>query len=122
MKKLFHYSNENISAGKLSIDFFGKNYFTTNDIKQSPIKRIFFYTRPVPEYLLKNCRYCYIAEISDFRVYDISKDRRGYLNNCDIHTALLKIKQKHNGIKYIIGDNEIVNLFYDVKIKEKIIC
>jgi len=116
--KLYHYSNKDIKD-KLKVKFYGYNYFTSNDKNITNVKRIFFYIKPEPEALLKGNKFCYSLDYPIFRIYDITKDLRGYLKNNSIDKALRKIKQKYNGIIYQIGNYNIVNLFYDVKFTNK---
>lgn len=117
--RLYHYSNADIKD-KIKVSYYGQNYFTANDKAITNVKRAFFYTKPEPEALLRHSKFLYIVDYPIFRLYDISKDLRGYLRHRTIPEALRKIKQNYNGIRYNIGNNEIVNLFYDTKIKDKI--
>ncbi len=118
--RLYHYSNADIKE-KLKVSYFSANFYTNNDKNISDIKRLFFYTKPEPEHLLSGCKYCYVVNYPAFRLYDITLDKLGFLKNNTIHEALKKIKQKYNGIIYKIGNNEIVNIFYDVKIFKKVV-
>ena len=117
--RLYHYSNADIKD-KIKVGYYGLNSYTVNDTAITILKRAFYYTRPEPEALLRHCRFLYIVNYPDFRIYDITKDNRGYLTGRAISEALYKIKQNYNGVKYNIGSCEIVNLFYDTKIKDKI--
>jgi len=113
--RLYHYSNTDISDF-IKPDFYGSNYFTSNDVKITSIKRAFYYTRPEPEYLLRGCKFLYIVDYPDFRIYDITRDYKDYLQGRTITEALYKIRQNYNGVRYRIGNLEIVNLFYKAKI------
>jgi hypothetical protein len=117
---LYHYSNKDFK-NKIAINFYGYNSFTANDVKATSVKRVFFYTEKRPqEYFFKGCRFLYIAEVLKSRLYDLRADIRGYKSRYNTITELLRaIKQKYNGVIYNIGDLIIVNLFYDVKIKEQ---
>ena len=118
MIKLYHYSQADFKD-KVKVIFYGLNYYTSNDKNITDIKRAFYYTEPRPEALLKGCKFLYITEYPKFRLYDITKDLRGYLKDKTIDKALYQIKQRYNGVIYKIGDFEIVNLFYDVKFTKK---
>lgn len=119
MIKLYHYSNTDIKD-KIKVSYYGQNFYTTNDKNITNVKRAFYYTKPEPENLLKGNKFLYIVEYPKFRLYDISADLKGYLTGQTIGQALYKIKQTYNGIIYRIGNLEIVNLFYDTKIIDKI--
>ena len=118
MIKLYHYSNIDIKD-YIKPDFYGSNFYTTNDKNITNVKRAFYYTKPEPEHLLSNSKFLYIIDYPEFRLYDISQDLRGYLRAKTISQALYKIKQNYNGIRYNIGNLVIVNLFYDIKFTEK---
>jgi hypothetical protein len=118
--KLYHYTDQNIKD-KLKVSYYGKNYFTSNDVKITAIKRLFFYAVPCPEYLLDSSEYCYIVNYPINRIYDLTIDREGFLKNNSIDGALRQIKYLgYSGIKYNIGADVIYNLFYDVKIAKQI--
>ena len=114
MIRLYHYSQADFKD-KIKVKFYGFNYFTTNDKNLTDIKRAFYYTKPEPEHLLKGSKFLYIVDYPKFRLYDITKDLKGYLKDKTISKALSQIKQKYNGVIYRIGKNEIVNLFYDTR-------
>ena len=118
MIKLYHYSQADIKE-KIKVKFYGLNYFTSNDKNLTDIKRAFYYTKPEPEHLLKGNKFLYIVDYPNFRLYDISQDKRGYLKDKTIDQALRQIKQKYNGVIYRIGNYEIVNLFYDTRYTKK---
>ena len=114
MIKLYHYSQADFKD-KIKVKFYGLNYYTTNDKNLTDIKRAFYYTKPEPEALLLGSKYLYITDYPKFRLYDITKDLKGYLKDKTISKALSQIKQKYNGVIYRIGKNEIMNLFYDTR-------
>ena len=116
--RLYHYSNTDIKD-KLKISYYGYNYYTNNDKNITNVKRLFFYTRPEPEALLRGSKFLYSLDYPDFRIYNITKDLRGYLLHNSIDKALQRIKQCYNGVIYTIGNYDIVNLFYDVKFTKK---
>lgn len=118
MIKLYHYSNNDFK-GYIKTSFYGQNYFTSNDKNITEVKRVFYYTKPEPEHLLKGSQYLYIAEIKPEVLYNISQDTKGYLKSQSIGEAVRRIKRQYKGIIYNIGNLEIVNLFYDVKIKDR---
>jgi len=119
--KLYHYSNTDFKE-YIKTSFYGQNYFTSNDLKATEVKRAFFYLELNPlERRFSGCRYLYIAEILKSRIYDLRADLRGYKSRYNTITRLLRaIKQNYNGIIYEAGGVVIVNLFYDIKIKDKI--
>jgi hypothetical protein len=116
--KLYHYSNIDI-RDYIKPDFYGLNYFTSNDKAITNVKRAFYYTKPEPEHLLRGSKFLYTILYSKFRLYDISADLKGYLKDKTISEALHKIKQDYNGIIYRIGNIEIVNLFYRARFIKK---
>ena len=120
--RLYHYSNTDIKD-KIKVNYYGINFFTRNDTKITNIRRSFFYTRPEPEFLLKNCKFLYIVDIDNSKIYDLTYDvdrlKKRYYFISGILNSI--IKKGYLGCKYRIGNLEIVNLFYDVKIKDKII-
>jgi hypothetical protein len=119
--KLYHFSNSDFK-NKISVNFYGQNYFTSNDFKITEVKRAFYYLEPRElEHRFIGCRYLYITEILKSRVYDLRADLRGYKLRYNTITRLLRaIKQNYNGVIYEAGGVVIVNLFYDVKIKDKV--
>jgi hypothetical protein len=120
MLKLYHYSKADIKE-KLKISFYGDNYYTKNDCNITSIKRLFFYTEPKQETLLRDCQYLYISYIQEYLIYDLDKDIIGYKNKYKTITDILKaiIKKGFKGVSYSIG-NKIINLFYDIKFKQKL--
>ena len=117
---LYHYSQADIK-GYIKVKFYGLNYYTNNDKNITDIKRAFYYTKPEPEALLRNCKFLYIKEYPKSRLYNITDDVEGYLKDKTISKALYLIKKRYNGVIYKIGKNEIVNLFYDVKFTKKVV-
>jgi len=109
---LYHYSQADFKD-KIKVKFYGLNNYTFYDKNLTNIKRAFYYTKP--EHLLKGSKFLYITDYPNFRLYDITKDLKGYLKDKTIDEALHQIKQKYNGVIYRIGKSEIVNLFYDTK-------
>jgi len=116
---LYHYSNINITR-KISVKYYGYNNYTSNDVRLTNVKRAFYYTKPEPETLLRGSQYLYTVKYPKARLYDITKDLRGYLIGHSISEALYRIKQRYNGIIYNIGKIEVVNLFYDTRYNNKI--
>lgn len=119
MIKLYHYSNKNIDK-KLSVNFYGLNYFTKNDCAITTVKRLFFYTAPEPERLLHGARFLYIAEIDGKNLYNLTEDKKGFLKLAkDIDGALRIIKKHYKGIIYNTG-RDVINLFNGINYNEKI--
>lgn len=121
MIKLYHYSNKNFK-GYVSPNFLGLNTYTSNDKNISGLARAFYYTRPgTVEYLLRGSKYLYITEVEPSRIYDITKDKRGYLQRTgqDIDKTLRLIKRNYKGVIYSLGNYEVVNLFSRAKIKQR---
>ena len=119
MIKLYHYSNTDIKD-YIKPDFYGSNYFTSNDKNITNVKRAFYYTKPEPEALLRGSKFLYIVEIEPSQLYNISQDSKGYLKSHSISEALRHIKRHYKGVIYNIGKVEIVNLFKRIKIINKI--
>jgi hypothetical protein len=116
VKVLYHYSNISLKHNEaLTPDNFGNNYFTQNDVNACNVKRIFFYTVPKPEALLCGSRYLYTCKIDASKIYNITEDKAGYLKRyTGLYEAVRNISKKYIGISYIIGKNEIVNLFKSI--------
>jgi len=111
---LYHYSNNKIN-GKLLPDFFGNNSYTDNDIKSCNVKRIFFYDKKNPEYLLSNCSFLYTCRILKNQLYNITIDPAGYIKRYNsLFQAINVIKKHYQGIIYRIGDYNIINVFYAI--------
>ena len=115
MIRLYHYSNTDIKD-YIKPDFYGSNYFTSNDKNITNVKRAFYYTKPEPEALLRYCKFLYIVEIELSQLYNISQDIKGYLKSQSIGEALRDIKRHYKGVIYNIGNLKIVNLFYRARI------
>lgn len=118
---LYHYSDKNIT-GKLSKAFFGDNSYSQNSQETSNFKRIYFYTVKVPgETRFKYCKYLYIAEVNDKDIYDLTEDKKGVLktikNIAEVFPRLKK--QGYKCLKFNLG-YEVVNIWEDINIKEKI--
>jgi hypothetical protein len=112
---LYHYSNNKIN-GKLLPDFFGNNSYTDNDIKSCNVKRIFFYDKKNPEYLLSSCNFLYTCRILKNQLYNITIDPAGFLKKYNsLYQAVKIIKKHYQGIIYHIGDYNIINVFYGIK-------
>ena len=118
MIRLYHYSNTDIKDF-IKPDFYGSNFYTTNDKNITTLKRAFYYTKPEPEHLLRHCKFLYIVEIEPEVLYNISQDIKGYLKSQSIGEALRHIKKYYKGVIYNIGNLERVNLFYDTKFIKK---
>ena len=111
---LYHYSNNKIN-GKLLPDFFGYNSYTDNDIKSCNIKRIFFYDKKNPEYLLSSYSFLYTCRILKNQLYNITIDPAGYIKRYNsLYQAINVIKSRYKGIIYRIGDYNIINAFYAI--------
>lgn len=120
MIKLYHYSSEDFK-GYIKPGFLGINTYTRNDKNISGLARAFYYTEAgAVEYLLKGSKYLYITEVEPGRIYDITKDKRGYIQRGrgDIDKALRLIKRNYKGVIYSLGNYKVVNLFTRAKIKE----
>jgi hypothetical protein len=119
MIKLYHYSDKDIIK-KLSVNYYGLNYFTKNDCAITTVKRLFFYGKPEPERLLNGARFLYIAEIDEKKLYNLTEDKKGFLKRArNIDGALRIFKKHYKGIIYNTG-REIINLFNGINYKKKI--
>ncbi len=123
MIKLYHYSNNDFK-GYIKPSFFGLNSYTNNSKKISGFKRIFFYLTDNPqEYIFKGSKYLYTALIDKDKIYDIIEDKLKLQDVCLNFTDILT-KVKLLGYKGILGTvnskYNIISLFYDIKIIEKI--
>lgn len=112
---LYHYTNEKIS-GRLTPRYFGNNSYTQNDVNACNVRRIFFYTVPKPEALLAGSRFLYTCRIPEAKIYNITIDKAGYLKRFNsLYEAVNAIKKDYSGVRYTLGNNEIVNTFKAVK-------
>ena len=116
---LYHYSDKKI-IGQLRVKHFGQNYFTRNDKNISSVKRIYFYDVKNPqEYIFNNAEYCYIVKVNKNKIYDITKDKRGFYSG-NITDLLNKVKKSgYIGVKYNIEYN-VISLLYDIPIYKTI--
>jgi hypothetical protein len=112
---LYHYTNEKIS-GTLTPRYFGNNSYTQNDVNACKVKRLFFYAVPKPEILLSGRRFLYTCRIAENKLYNITKDEAGYLKRyISLYEAVRHIAKKYSGVRYTLGNNEIINTFKAVK-------
>ena len=113
--RLYHYTNE-ANLKKIIPSFFGKNYYTKNDVSACAVKRSFFYTeKRIAEISLQGTKFCYIAEVKASGIYDIQKDKKEFLTKYSTITEALKaISKKYTGIIYSYNDYKIVSLFVDI--------
>jgi len=119
--RLYHYSNKDFK-GYIEPGYFGENTYTRNDSNISGLARAFYYTEAEPaEYLLRGSKYLYITEVEPGRIYNITEDKRGYIQQGrgDIDKALRLIKRNYKGVIYSLGSYKVVNLFSRAKIKQR---
>jgi len=117
--KLYHYSNKKLET--ISPSYFGANSYSFNEKKTSNIPRSFFYLEQnIPEYHLKNSKYCYIVDIEPSKLYDLRKDKDNlkvkYQGN--IEGLLQYIKDNFFGCIYNVGF-DIAILFNDIEVLKK---
>ena len=119
MIKLYHYSNSDFK-GYISPKFLGTNSYSQNSVKESSIARSFFYIGKGKEYYLNGAKFCYIAYIDKFKIYDLVKDVKGFLSRYTFDDTLKKVK----GLGYygVKGNNgfDVVCLFKAIKYSDKI--
>lgn len=116
--KVYHYSDkENIKILKPS--FFGSNSWSIAENRACSIPRVFFYAKgSAVEKNIASQQYKYCASIPDNKIYDITKDKEGFLiGRFNIAEAIYYISKKYKYIKYNIGDLIIINSFISVKVK-----
>lgn len=122
MLKLYHYSHKDI-PDKIKVKHFGNNAFTSYSQELCSLKRSYFYLDDnKKEYIFKGSQFKYIVKINKKSLYDLRKDKLNLKKRfCDCYFYLL-IHLKKIGYKGIIGFNgfDVAQLFYDVKIAEKI--
>ena len=116
--KLYHFSSIG-NLKKIDVQYFGKNSFTKNDANISTVKRAFYYAEPKPlEYLLESSTYRYTVKIDAEKIYDLTKDNKGYtvkFNNID---AILRELQKNfDAVTYDCGF-QCYNVFKPLTVKE----
>ena len=118
---LYHFSNADIKR-QIKTSFYGENFYSKNDFNCTYHKRTFFYTQTENiEYIFKRSKYYYEVNYPSSLIYDLIIDKFNFKRYApDIDKILSKIKQKYyKGVKYRIGNIEIVNLFYDIKFTKK---
>lgn len=99
--KLYHFSNEKFNILKPS--FFGKNFYTKNDVQACNIKRSFAYDTQKPlEHSLTGTKYRYILKVDKNKIYDLDKDKERLKDKFkyDIDKILNYIKRKFYGASY----------------------
>ena len=120
--KLYHYSNQDFK-GYIKPDYFGQNNFTKNSARLSGINRSFFYTGRGKEYFFEGVKFCYIAEIEEFKLYDIIKDEKKLIKftlekglGNDIFSICKKL-----GYWGVVGNNgyDVICLFKKIKYIDK---
>ena len=112
---LYHYTNKKIS-GNLKPRYFGENAYTQNDVTACNVRRLFFYIVPKPEYLLAGSRFLYTCRIDEAKIYNLTQDEAGYLKRFNsLYEAINAIKKDFSGVRYTLGNNEIINVFKAVK-------
>jgi len=120
--KLYHYSNKDLKV--ISPKYFGYNSYSFNEKKYSNIPRSFFYLEPkIPEYHLKNSKYCYTVNIELAILYDlrIDKDNLKVKYQGNINSLLQYIKDNFSGCIYNVGF-DIAILFNDMEVlKEEVL-
>ena len=116
--KLYHYSQVDFK-GLIRPGFFGKNCYTRNSERESGLNRTFFYLGKGKEYFLNGSKFCYIAEIEKFKLYDLIKDEKKLLEKWTFDKVLGYIKNL--GYWGVIGNNcfNVVCLFRAIKYIDK---
>ena len=117
--KLYHYSNQDFK-GKIEPSFFGLNSYSKSSYRDSDIDRSFFYIGKGKEYFLNGTKFCYIVEIEQSKIYDLTKDIKNFKTICKDFTDILSTVKKlgYYGIK---GNNgfDVVCLFKAIKYIDK---
>ena len=120
MNKLIlkHYSDVDFK-GYIKVDFFGLNSYTSNSARDSGIKRSFFYIGKGKEWYLNGARFLYITEIEKSKIYDLTKDSKGFLNKYTFNETLQRVK--FLGYYGVSGNNgyDVVCLFKAIKYIDK---
>ena len=114
---LYHYSSQDF-RGYIKTSFFGSNSFTDYSKRLSNVKRSYFYLEPESrEYFFAGARFLYVTEIKASQVYNFNIDHLKLRYTASTSEILrLLIKRGYKGFT----DANIVNLFYDVKIKDRL--
>ena len=118
--KIYHYTDTDFK-GKVDPKFFGENSYSNNSARLSGIKRSYYYIRPGDqEHFFKGCRFCYIAEVEESRLYNLIKDDLNICKDLGIKDIFYYLKKK--GYIGVIGFNgfRVAELFKAVKITNKI--
>jgi len=114
--KIYHFTNKNIKT--VEVKHFGENIPTINDTRVNKIERSFFYFEPVAkEEQFKNKK-CYVADVNEDEIYDLSIDNNKIIRSFNNIDDLFEyIRSKYKGIIYKVGE-PICILFHDIKVKE----
>ena len=117
--KIYHYSNQDFK-GKIEPSYFGLNSYSKSSYRDSDIDRSFFYIGKGKEYFLNGTKFCYIVEIEQSKIYDLTKDIKNFKAICKDFTDILSTVKKlgYYGIK---GNNgfDVVCLFKAIKYIDK---
>jgi len=119
---LYHYSQADIK-GYIDPAFFGLNNYSGHSKRLSQVKRSYFYLEPIPfERQLEGCKYLYISEIKENKIYNIMKDPLKLLNKYKTVDGFFR-KIKSLGYIGLLGHTtykfEVISLFKRIKIKQK---
>jgi len=100
--KIYHFTDKDIDT--VEVKYFGNNLHTLNDTKVSKIERSFFYLEPkAKEYRFKNKK-CYVANIDEKDLYNLTEDKRYITRGFrDIDSLLEYLKKHYKGIIYNTG-------------------
>lgn len=111
---IYHPSNEKFKVVK--IKYFGRNLYTQNDQKTSPIPRTFWYTTiPIPERDFQNSKYIYVARIKKSDIYDLEEDSFNFKKKFSTINSMLEfLSKEYLGVKYKVGSYYLVAIFKDI--------
>ena len=114
--RLYHFTDKLIKD-KIKTSYFAENAYTARDKDVSRVKRAFFFTtcKP-PEYRFYNCRYKHIINIDKKNIYNLIKDKSGYIKKYKTIDKILKaIKKDYIACIYNVGYDVIIS-FKDISI------
>lgn len=116
--KLYHPSNKKFDI--IKVKYFGKNWYTRNDYKVSGVKRTFWYLTPnIPEKRFQNCRYIYMIDINEQKLYDLRKDPKNLSEKYpNVNDLLIHLKKYYLGAIYKPTTWNLIIIFEDMKPKK----
>lgn len=127
--KLYHFSNKNVEVMDPQFFVDSRGSYSRKDWEVSNVARSFFYTDPTKtEPRISSQLYMYTAEVDANRIYDFANDPEKYRKKyrhptyglrkwVDWNPMLEEIREKYDGIFYVINNETIPVIAYFKEIK-----